>query len=198
MKLLATMVLIFACSTSVRADTYTFSAPSNWDFSFSTNSAACSLFGLPCGDFEGSGTFSLELITPVETSTPSCARGPWYQIVGMNGQMNGTPISFAPLADPITNCNDELLASHNMQPSQQFQNEFILFSTGSANWGISSRDSGALALYVLLEDSNGTIDSILNWNVVPAAEPSSVILALIGLCSVFLLQYRNTAGQKHN
>jgi hypothetical protein len=187
MKLFATIVLILAASTSASADTYTFGTPSNWDFSFSTDTADCTLFVQSCADIEAHGTFSLQLITPIETSVPSCERGPWYQIVGMSGEMNGNRISFTPTADPTTTCENELLPSHNMQPSAQFQFDPILFSTGPDSWLIFGED--LKPNFIILEDSNEN-STILNWSVVQeqaaAPEPSSILLALIGFAALFL------------
>jgi hypothetical protein len=194
MKLFATIVLILAASTSARAGTYTFGTPSNWDFSFSTDTADCTLLVQSCADIEAHGTFSLQLITPIVTSGPSCEHGSWFQIVGMIGEMNGNPLSFSPVADPTTTCEDQLLASHNMQPSTQYHFDPIRFSTGSDHWVILGEDLNPH--FIILVDSNEN-STILNWSVVQeqvvTPEPGSLLLLLIGFAAPFLIQITRTA-----
>jgi hypothetical protein len=194
MKLLSLVVLFFALCTCVQADTaniYDISAPSTWNFSFSTDQATCDILLPNCLTLEAHGTFTLQLYTTVVANELECQHlNPWYQIVGMSGEMNGIPISFTPNPDPtnINNmCADQLLPSHDMRPSEEFDLDPILFSTGSNDWTIYGPDLRPLFPHVVIQDSNGDSLTAVNWSVVPAPEPTSLMMLLVGAVGVFAL-----------
>jgi hypothetical protein len=201
LKIPCTLLVVVCCcllSVPARADVLSVSAPSEWSFSFSTNSASCLTADIPCLSVEATGTLTLEMVTP-DLSAPQrpCQTSPWYEVIGMSGQLNGAPVSFT-AQDPSL-CSNEL-TTDTLEPFSFAGPEGALgpnafgFTAGGQSWFVQTPAVHPFAGSVVVahDPYAGSDPTFIDWDVTPlgAGDPSTFSAVLMAFAALSAMAYR--------
>ena len=165
------------------------SADTTFDFSFSQSAALCGNFGITCTDINGSGTFTALLTMNDGVSSPHCGGlgVSYYQIEGMIGEVNGSPItSFTSTAGTCLGAIILVNGVFRFPPLDYFG-----FMTGGERWQFFTGDMNPFVGITILDalDNSGAIigETPLDLTITqatPTPEPDALLLTLMGFLGI--------------